>query len=467
MTNFNPTNPINIVIGLGVSGIAAARYLKSKGENVLVFEKNTNRSFQELAQRIRKEDINVNPGKSLAFSSFQPFLKNLSLVIPSPGIAWDHPTLKELRGKGISVEAEISLAWRELKNIPWIGITGTNGKTTVTYMVNHLLNKSFLSSEIGGNVGKAATELALELKNSPKNKPNWLSIELSSYQIESDSEISPHIGIWTTLTPDHLERHGSMNNYFKIKRKLLEKSSIRIYNADDKILNNNRSKLPKGIWITSKTPMTNSDKYDFWVSEDGKVTERGKELFETSVIKLKGDHNLQNSLLAIAAARSIGLSSKQIKSAISSFEGIPHRLETIGKIRNIEIINDSKATNFDSSSTALEATNGKIILIAGGRNKKGNSQNWLNNINAKTNAVILFGEGQSHLKELIINSEYKGYLSCYKCLKQAILESIRITNKWETGTILFSPACASFDQYRNFEERGEHFKKLIKEFITS
>ncbi len=466
MKNLKHNHPINIVIGLGISGIAAARYLKEKDENVLVFEKSTQPSVQKVATKIRKEGIRVQLGTSLEYKNFEPWLNKLSSVITSPGIPWSHHTLNQLRREGILVQAEISLAWKELKCIPWIGITGTNGKTTVTHMVNHVLNKSLLNSETGGNIGKAATELALSLRKSSRNRPQWLAMELSSYQIESSPEISPHIGIWTTLTPDHLERHGSIKNYFQIKRKLLQNSSIRIYNSDDEFLRSNKSDLPKGVWVSTKPLESNSVKCDFWISTNGKLIEKDKELFDSSVLKLKGNHNLQNLLLVTAAARAIGLSSRQIENAISSFQGIPHRLESIGKLGNIEIVNDSKATNYDSSATALKTTKGKIILIAGGQVKEGNSQKWLRHIQANANAVILFGESQDYLKALINKSGFKGYLNCYKYLEQSVKEAIELTYSWGRGTILFSPGCASFDQYKNFEERGDHFRKIIREFLN-
>ncbi len=460
-------HPINIVIGLGISGIAAARYLKGKNKNVLVFEKATQPSFQSLAKKIRQEGINVQLGTSLEYSNFEPWLNNLSSVITCPGIPWFHPTLNQLRREGILIEAETSLAWKELKTIPWIGITGTNGKTTVTHMVNHVLNKSLVTTEIGGNIGKAATELALSLSHSSRIRPQWIAMELSSYQIESSPEISPHIGIWTTLTPDHLERHGSIKNYFQIKRKLLQNSFIRIYNSDDEFLNNNRSNLPKGIWVSTKPQELNSFECDYWISKSGILTENGKELFDSSALKLKGNHNLQNFLLVTAAARAVGLTSQQIKTAINSFKGLPHRLESIGSLKNIEIVNDSKATNYDSSATALEAMNGETILIAGGQVKEGNSQNWLKVINAKAKAVILFGKDQDYLKLIINKSGFKGYLSCHDYLEQAVKEAIKLTDNWEAGTILFSPGCASFDQYNNFEERGNHFKEIIKESLKN
>ncbi len=458
------SNSLIIVLGLGRSGLAAAKYLNEKGNNVLVFEKSRKESFEELAKNLQTEGIQVQLGMPLKLSSFEPWENQFSMVITSPGIPWDHPTLNQLRKKGILIEPEISLAWKTLQNIPWIGITGTNGKTTVTHMLNHVLNENLISSDIAGNVGKAASELALKLHKSHQITPKWLVVELSSFQIESAPEIKPYIGIWTTLTPDHLERHGSLKNYIQIKRSLIEKSFIRIYNGDDKFLAANRLKLPKGIWITTEPSTSNKSHYDYWISVKGKLMEGEEELFESSVLNLPGEHNLQNLLLVTAAARKIGLSSKGISNAINNFQGLPHRLESINEIKNINILNDSKATNLDSSEIALKAIKGKTILIAGGRLKEGNTNGWLKQINLKASAVILFGESGMTLKNLIKESGFKGYLNYYQDLDQSLKRSIELVKKLKAKIILFSPGCASYDQYNNFEERGNHFKSLIRKY---
>ncbi len=457
---------ITIAIGLGRSGIAAAKYLNAKGQNVLIFEESKKESFQQLSRELTKEGIKVKLGMPMQFSSFKPWLNQLQSVVTSPGIPWDHPTLNQLRNQGISIEAEISLAWENLKNIPWVGVTGTNGKTTVTHMLNHVLKKCLISSNIGGNVGKAACELALEFKIYPETIPKWLIVELSSYQIESAPNISPRIGIWTTLTPDHLDRHGSIENYFEIKRSLIANSSIRIYNGNDKYLESHRPILPKGIWINTNTFHSNNTKYDYWISKNGKLTEKGKELFDTSILNLPGNHNLQNLLLVTAAARKIGLSPHNIEAAISDFKGIEHRLEKIGAIKNIEVFNDSKSTNFDSVEIALKAINKKTILIAGGQLKKGNSKNWIKEIHLNTCAIILFGESRYDLKKIIEISSFKGKIFTFQTLDKAVTKSVNLGIELKAKSILFSPGCASFDQYNNFEERGIHFKSLIKEYST-
>ncbi len=467
MKEISHPNKIVIVIGLGSSGIGAARFLNYTGQNVIVFEKSQEDSFKEIAKTLQAEGIKVELGKPLTIPTFEPFLSNLSEIVISPGIPWDHNVLNQLRDKGIKVTSEIAIAWESLCSIPWIGVTGTNGKTTVAQMIDHVLNSSNVPSSIGGNVGNAASELALEFEKSPITKPQWLVMELSSYQIESAPRISPQIGIWTTLTPDHLERHGTMENYINIKRGLLEKSSIRIYNADDKYLAKHRAELPAGKWISTKLKDTQANSNDLWLSPDGILMEKNTKLFNSDVLNLKGNHNLQNLLLVTAAAREIGLSKEQIKNGITTFKVIPHRLEIVSKINHIEILNDSKATNFDSADIGLKATLSPAILIAGGRVKKGNASNWLTTIQERTCSVILFGESRQELKLLLEEIGYNKAVYCYPDLHLAVSQAIKISKKLKANSILFSPGCASFDLYKNFEERGDHFKELIKEAIDS
>ncbi len=466
MKELSHTNQIVIVIGLGSSGIGAARFLNYNHKNVIVFEKSKEESFKEITKTLRAEGIRIEFNKPLIFASFKSYLSNLSAIVISPGIPWDHKTINQLREKKITVTSEVALAWEKLHSIPWVGITGTNGKTTVTRMLDHVINKSGLTSNIGANVGKPATELALAFQKDPGKKPQWLTMELSSYQIESAPKVSPKIGIWTTLTPDHLERHGSMENYINIKRGLLEKSSMRIYNADDKYLAKHREDLPDGKWVSTKGsgsfPFTN----DLWLSSEGVLMENDRVLFNSNILDLRGNHNLQNLLLVTAAAREIGLSKEQIRHGIKTFKAIPHRLERVYNDKKLEILNDSKATNFDSANIGLKSTSKPTILIAGGRLKKGNATAWLTSIKKRASAVILFGESRMQLKSLIERSGFNGEIHCYISLNLAVSKAIKVSQNLNAKSILFSPACASFDLYKNFEERGNHFRDLIKEAIN-
>ena len=240
---------LQVVLGLGRSGIGAARLLHQGGERVLVLDSGDQPVLQERAESLRREGISVQLNTPLDPASFTALPERPLRVIVSPGIRWDHPALLSLRQQGIHTDGEITTAWEATAGIPWIGITGTNGKTTVTHLVAHLLQAAGLDAPMCGNVGYSAAELALERANA--TAPNWLVVELSSYQIESAPRLAPRIGVWTTLTPDHLERHGSLDNYRAIKRSLLERSEVRILNGDDPDLRSRATSWDHGHWITA------------------------------------------------------------------------------------------------------------------------------------------------------------------------------------------------------------------------
>ncbi len=331
-------------------------------------------------------------------------------------------------------------------------------------MLNHVLKFNDLNTDMGGNIGKALSKIALDNKQKPSKELDWLVLELSSYQIEGSPKLKPRIGIWTTFTPDHLERHKNIETYFRIKRTLLEKSSIRIYNSDDKYLSEKREELPKGIWVGINKQTDYSHHPKFWIDQKGYIFEDQRKLFHTSILKIPGKHNLQNLLLVTAASREIGLDHSSIAKSIHSFEAIPHRLEYLGKIDNFNIYNDSKATNFDSSLSGLKSVPSPVILIAGGKQKKGDYNTWIEQLKESTNGIVLFGVSAKDLKKNILLSSYEREIIVEQNLEDATKASIEIARKTNSKTILLSPACASFDQYQNYEERGDHFKKIVKKY---
>ena len=459
------SNQIHIVLGLGNSGISAAKLLKSEGKNVLVLENNSNEKLINISNKLKSEGINVVLlNEPLHINNFTPWIEQICSITVSPGIDWQHIALKELRYKNINIQGEVELAWERLDHISSIGITGTNGKTTVTNMLNHVLKLNNLITDMGGNIGKALSKIALERMKNNYQELNWLVLELSSYQIESSPKVTPTIGIWTTFTPDHLERHNDIETYFKIKRSLLEKSSIRIYNYDDPYLSRKRIELPKGIWVGTNQQSSYAQYPKFWIDQKGYIIEEQKQLFHSSVLKIPGKHNLQNLLLVTAAAREIGVDPSSIARSINSFKSIPHRLEYLGKVYDLSFYNDSKATNFDSSITGLKSIAQPIILVAGGIQKKGDYLPWIKQIKQSTNGIVLFGLSANNLKEALLMASYKGQIIIKKNLEEATIASIDIARKTNSKSILLSPACASFDQYQNYEERGDHFKKLVKEY---
>ncbi len=450
----------NFVIGLGKSGFWAAKFLRSINKRVIVWESKDSKEILERKKELEKLDIFVSINKEFIFEGINPWLKEIESVVVSPSIPNDHQTILKLKQNGVKVIGEVNIAWASLNDTNWIGITGTNGKTTVTHLLSHILCKNNLFAPFAGNIGTPLCKYAHDKRH---EKIDWVVAELSSYQIEIAPEVKPKIGIWTTFTEDHLERHKTLENYFKIKKSLLKNSEFRIYNYDDDNLRRNYQSLSDGIWVTTFLNKSAIEKCDYCIDDQEYVLERNERLFKLDNFILKGNHNFQNLLLAIAAARKIGLSAKNIKDSLSSYKQLPHRLETIYKQNDLEIINDSKSTNFDSSIAGIKSINGELIIISGGRIKGHQYSEWIKVLNTKAKTVFLFGESSKILKKGLIDGGFKKDIFEFPDLKELINFIFPYLKKNKANTLLFSPACSSFDQFSNYEERGDVFKRLIKE----
>ena len=389
------------IIGLGRSGIAAARLLNCNGWQVTLSDsmreaqlatRSDGAKLQASQQELVAEGVAVKFESTLSWESSDiP-----DLIVVSPGVPWDLPALVEARDRGIDTIGEIELAWRYLKSIPWVGITGTNGKTTTTALIAAIFQTAGLKAPACGNIGHAACELALERERrlTDSNDLDWIVAELSSYQIESSQELTPKIGVWTTFTPDHLNRHKTLENYYRIKASLLDRSTEKIFNGDDVYL---RKKLPQSgkhiYWTTikGKEHLPCDRKWGVYL-EDSWIVAFGELIAPISLFKMPGAHNQQNLLMAVAAAKLAGIDKGAIASAITTFSGVPHRLEYICTYKDIDYINDSKATNYDAAEVGLASVKAPVILIAGGEAKEGDDEAWLQQIEAKAAFVLLIGE---------------------------------------------------------------------------
>ena len=459
------TNKINLVIGLGRSGYWAGKFLNSIGERVIIIEKDINDQLAVYKKDLENIGIEVYLKFPFKYEKLSQWLDNLNCVILSPSIGIENRTVVKLKNEGIKVFGEANIGWNYLKEVNWVGITGTNGKTTVTHLLSHILCQNNLEAPSAGNIGIPLCKYAYDYNLS--KRIDWIVAELSSYQIEIACEIKPKIGIWTTFTPDHLDRHKTLENYFKIKNQLLKSSEIRIYNYDDFYLKSSSKKLAKGIWVSLDYKNKSIENCDFWLDKKGYVVEKGITLFHSDVLKLKGKHNILNLLLATAAARKIGLTGANIKDSLKNYKQLPHRLETIYNSRNFEVINDSKATNFDSSFSGIKSLENGQVIIIGGRIKKGNSKLWSNIIIEKCKGVFLYGESSNELKRILIEAGFKEDIFVHDELKIVIPEAIKYLKKRKLKILLFSPACSSFDQFKDYEVRGNTFKFLVKKYLFS
>ncbi|MFM7652601.1 MAG: UDP-N-acetylmuramoyl-L-alanine--D-glutamate ligase [Vulcanococcus sp.] len=459
-----PGQPTSLVLGLGRSGIGAARLLRRQGQAVLLIESNSTEALEAKAESLRAEGISVALGIPLDAGILDHLSTTPDRVIVSPGIRWDHPALDALRTAGVRCDGEITTAWEATRPVPWIGITGTNGKTTVTHLVAHLLAAAGLDAPMCGNVGLSAAELALERQAPGAHPPDWLVVELSSYQIEAAPALAPRIGLWTTLTPDHLERHGTLDHYRSIKRSLLERSAVRILNFDDPDLRSRAASWDQARWITAG-PRAAAEAAgvtaNLWIEADQVIGTEGP-LLDATALAMPGAHNRQNLLMAAAVGRELGLDGAAMEAAFRAFPGVPHRLERIRALEGVSWFNDSKATNYDAAEVALRALEGPLVVLAGGESKQGDASGWIAQLQRQSRAVVLFGDAQAEFRGLLEQGGYGGAVAMVDGLEAAVPLARNLAAEHGCRAVLLSPACASFDQYRDFEARGDHFRQLVQ-----
>ncbi|MDB9453384.1 UDP-N-acetylmuramoyl-L-alanine--D-glutamate ligase [Dolichospermum circinale] len=457
--------PEALIIGLGKSGVAAARLLKQEGWEVELYDSSTSPTLLKQQQELASEHITVKLKTTPEFTN-----SDLSkLIIVSPGVPWDIPILAQARELGMETIGEMELAWRHLQDIPWVGITGTNGKTTTTALIAAIFQTAGLNAPACGNIGYAACEVAIQnLKSQIQNRPDWIIGEISSYQIESSVTLAPRIGIWTTFTPDHLARHKTLENYYHIKAKLLHNCQIQIFNGDDLYLRQlGLNHWPQAYWTSVKGEEFLIGEKGFYI-ENGWVMEKisatPQAIVEVSALRMVGEHNQQNLLMSVAAARLAGIDITAISQAVSEFPGVSHRLEHICHWQGIDFINDSKATNYDAAEVGLASVQSPTILIAGGEAKAGDDTAWLEQIKAKATAVLLIGNAALAFSKRLQEVGYSNY-HIVETMENAVSLSAALAKKHQASVVLLSPACASFDQYPNFEMRGEDFRQLCHKYL--
>ncbi len=452
------------VIGLGRSGLAAARLLKGEGFEVTLSDRNPNAAPPEQQQQLAQAGITVSLGETFdpaawAFKTGRLRPKP-DLVVVSPGVPWDLSGLEQARSLGWDMVGELELAWRFSQEIPWLAITGTNGKTTTTALVEAIFKAAGKQAPACGNIGYAACDGVADWRH--QGQPlDWVIAEMSSYQIEAGRSVKPQIAIWTTLTPDHLSRHYTVENYASIKAHLIDQAQFRILNGDDPYIRQHyQDRWPDACWTSTQgqaglpagtTPGVYLDA--------GWVTIAGQRLLAADRLKMQGAHNQQNLLMAVAAAHLAGIEPEAIAAAMDAFPGVPHRLESICQWKGIKFINDSKATNYDAAEVGLRSVEAPAVLLAGGESKAGEDQGWLAQIEAKAVAVVLFGAAAAQFAERLRSRGYTA-IECCDTLDQAVPQAAALAAAQGAKTVLLSPACASFDQYENFEQRGDHFRQI-------
>ena len=442
------------ILGLGVTGRSAINFFSNYSKKIIGWDdlKTTRSDIEE--DNIEILDLNI--------------LKNLKLIdllFISPGIKPNHKIIKLAKINNITIVGDLDIFWQtEKKNKNrFIFITGSNGKSTVTSLIHHLLISAKKNSIIGGNIGLPVLSL------NPINKPNIYVIEASSFQLDSIKKIKPDISVLTNISPDHIDWHGNYKNYINAKENLFlnqDENDIAIINIDSeecfKLYKriNNRLIKPKIIKISLKKKLRNTIYVD-----KGKVYDNinNENVFIGRIRDLSsllGKHNIENIVIAIAAAIYEGVTHRQIKKFLPTFKGLSHRLELIYKDSNLEFINDSKSTNLVSCKVALNCFK-NIIWIAGGIRKK-DELSYLDDSISSIKAAYFIGESAGEFVSYFRNSFYcKNTVN----IKYALIEAINYSKKLKGhSTILFSPACASYDQFKNYEERGKIFVEEVNKY---
>jgi UDP-N-acetylmuramoylalanine--D-glutamate ligase len=412
-----------LVVGAARSGIALANHLRRVGQDVRLFDRKPAAELRDaLAQMPSGVDVRLGDEADL--------LDGIEVVYASPGVPWDSQLLNDARARGVAISSEIDLF---LKLCPGsvVGITGTNGKTTTTALTGAVLAAGDRPVLVGGNIGDTVLDRLDEI--TPRH---WVVLELSSFQLESVERPRLHVGVILNITPDHLDRHHTFEKYVDLKARAIEFAE-----PDDYAVLNGRDEICRGLATRTRGQVVWFDQYQ-----------------PMPPMPLPGRHNMENALAAAAVGRIGGLSDESISTAIRSFKGVEHRLELVGEWAGVRWYNDSKATNPDAGRVALSAFPGApVVLIAGGYGSGFELDEWVAEVLANTEAVVLIGASADLLEDALRAHP--------KVVRAASLEEAVVTAAGfsrQGGVVLLSPAYKSFDMFKDYEDRGNQFKALVR-----
>ncbi len=439
-----------LILGLGISGVSTVKTLNRLGANIVLSDLKKEEELKDFLSEISNYPVKLYLGTNCL-----P-LDNIDLIVKSPGIPLEIPIINEAKAKNIEVITDIELAYRLIPENKFIAITGTNGKTTTTTLTGEIINKAGYNCHVTGNIGIG---ILWEAINS--DKEDIFVIETSSFQLDSTINFKPKVSVIINITPDHLNWHKTYDNYINAKKKVFrnqDNEDFAILNYDDEILRNAEDEIISNIIWFSVNNELNKGVYikdEYIVINDG---EKLIEILPFKDVKIPGKHNLENALASIAIAWSLGIDTSIMADVLRTFEGVEHRIEYVTSINDVKFFNDSKGTNSDASIKAIEALEGPIILIAGGMDKGTSFDDFIKSFNGKVKQLILLGETANKIKE---TANKYGFNNIYivDSMKEAVEKSYKVS---EVGDeVLLSPACASWDMYKSFEERGRVFKEAV------
>lgn len=445
-----------MVAGAGKSGIAATQMLLQLGADVLLFDSNVDLDVEKIKSNfpdtrqlliktgeLKKNDINT-----------------VSLCVISPGIDLETPFVKVLDQAGIPVWSEIQLAFQKDKG-QLVAITGTNGKTTTTALTGAVMNKKFPGTFVAGNIGLPYTETCLQT-----NESSVTVLETSSFQLETISDFRPHVSAILNITPDHLNRHHTMEKYIAIKESITMNQTEKdfcVLNYDDPVLREfgqSKELKAKVVFFSSRHMLD-----DGYYLRDGNICRRlgGREeeiIMPVSDLQIIGQHNYENAMAAIAMGFCMDVPEDKICEACREFVAVEHRIEFVRERTGVRYYNDSKGTNPDASIKAIQAMPGPTLLIGGGYDKHSTYDEWVSEFEGKVKYLVLIGETRDAIAECCRKHGFDNVMYA-----ESLEEAVKVCASYsEMGDcVLLSPACASWDMFKNYEERGRLFKKYVNE----
>ena len=446
-----------LIIGAARSGVASAEYLLSIGKQIVISDMNT-KLAEDVETQLGHASVSYVWGKQPDVAALQP-----ELIVMSPGVPLSIPPVVKARELGIPVISEPELAFR-YSDVPFVAITGTNGKTTTTTLTAFLLEKEGRKVVAGGNIG-----LPL-ISQCPKMSANDIVVaEMSSFQLESVDSFCPKVAVVMNLTPDHLDRHKTMEAYAAAKANIFKNQGPEEYlllNKDDAIVAAMAAGAKSHVYYFSQQEILDEG---IWL-EDGNLVYRldkngaPQVLIPAAEIGIVGSHNWQNAMAASLAALLMGQQPEIIAERLRAFKGVAHRMEPVATIDGVLYVNDSKGTNPDSTEKALGSYGERpIVLIAGGRNKGSDMAVLVPLMRAHCRGVVLVGEATGDFIDAFARTDYTDYV-CADSFEDAVAKAREMAQSGDV--VLLSPACASWDMFDNFEQRGDLFKELVKDYAA-
>ncbi|MBR3004049.1 MAG: UDP-N-acetylmuramoyl-L-alanine--D-glutamate ligase [Lachnospiraceae bacterium] len=441
-----------LVYGLGISGRGIVRLLHQNNISMVLYDANVDLDTDAFMSEYGLKDTRFIKGSLKAED-----LEGIDILALSPGISINAPDIKMAENAGLEILGEIEIAY-QLSKGRIAAITGTNGKTTTTALVGEILGRAFPETFVVGNIGRSFASVADQTTEN-----SVLAAEISSFQLESIKEFHPVVTAILNVTPDHLDRHGNMETYLECKMRIAENQTedeVCVINYDDELLKNNYQKLrPEVVFFSRLT------KLDKGVYLDGRdiILATGSEKIKVcsrDELLLMGDHNVENVCAAIAVTYAMGVDLETISQTVKEFRAVEHRIEYVCTKRGVSYYNDSKGTNTDAAQKAVDSMVAPTVLIAGGYDKGADFTDWINGFNGRVRDMILIGQTAEKIRDTALKC---GFTNVHMAadLAEAVRMAAEIADSGDA--VLLSPACASWGQFKNYEQRGTMFKEFARE----